>query len=100
MLQRQAALFGERPLLRIARRALDACAMRPQAVGAPRRARWRAAGVQRGDRVAVMCGNRIEFLEVFLGCGWIGAVVGADQHRVDGAADRSTSWPTAGRGCW
>ena len=21
-----------------------------------------------------MCGNRVEFLEIFLGCGWLGAV--------------------------
>jgi crotonobetaine/carnitine-CoA ligase len=30
--------------------------------------------VQRGDRVAVMCGNRAECIETVLGCGWIGAV--------------------------
>src|SRR5205085_2911299 len=34
----------------------------------------RAAGIGRGDRVAVMCSNRAEMLEVFLACGWIGAV--------------------------
>jgi crotonobetaine/carnitine-CoA ligase len=34
----------------------------------------RAAGIGRGDRVAVMCANRVELLEVFLGCGWIGAI--------------------------
>lgn len=33
-----------------------------------------AAGVRRGDRVALICGNRAEFLQVFLGCGWLGAV--------------------------
>ena len=33
-----------------------------------------AAGVKRGDRVAVVCGNRIEFLEVVLACAWLGAV--------------------------
>jgi crotonobetaine/carnitine-CoA ligase len=30
--------------------------------------------VARGDRVALMCSNRAEFVEVFLGCGWLGAV--------------------------
>ena len=71
MLHRQAALVGERPLLRIAGRqwshrdAAQAAALRASALA--------EAGVQRGDRVAVMCSNRIEFLEVFLGCGWIGA---------------------------
>lgn len=32
------------------------------------------AGVQQGDRVVLMCGNRPEFLEVFLGAAWMGAV--------------------------
>ena len=73
MLQRQAALFGERPLLRIAGRqwshrdAAHAAGVRAAALA--------RAGVQRGDRVAVMSSNRIEFLEVFLGCGWLGASV-------------------------
>ncbi len=35
--------------------------------------RLAAAGVQADDRVAILCGNRIEFLEAFLGCAWIGA---------------------------
>jgi crotonobetaine/carnitine-CoA ligase len=34
----------------------------------------RAAGIGRGDRVALMCSNRAELLETFLACGWIGAV--------------------------
>ncbi len=33
-----------------------------------------AQGIQAGDRVALMCGNRPEFIQVFLGCAWIGAV--------------------------
>ncbi|MDR7127312.1 ATP-dependent acyl-CoA ligase [Pseudotabrizicola sp. 4114] len=32
------------------------------------------AGVSKGDRVAIICGNRAELLQVFLGCGWLGAV--------------------------
>jgi crotonobetaine/carnitine-CoA ligase len=73
MLQRQAALFGARALLRIAGRqwshrdAVTAAGVRAAALA--------RAGVQRGDRVAVMSGSRIEFLEVFLGCGWLGASV-------------------------
>ena len=71
MLKRQAALFGERPLLRIAgcqwshRDAMEAAGLRAAALS--------TAGVQVGDRVALMSGNRIEFLEVFLGAGWLGA---------------------------
>ena len=32
-----------------------------------------AAGIRRGDRVALMT-NRSEFIEIWLGCGWLGAV--------------------------
>jgi crotonobetaine/carnitine-CoA ligase len=34
-----------------------------------------SAGIAAGDRVAVFCANRPEFLALFLGCGWIGAVI-------------------------
>jgi carnitine-CoA ligase len=34
-----------------------------------------ATGVERGDRVAVMCENRIELLDAWLGCAWLGAVL-------------------------
>jgi crotonobetaine/carnitine-CoA ligase len=33
-----------------------------------------AAGVQQGDRVAIICGNRPEFFEAFLGAAWLGAI--------------------------
>jgi len=33
-----------------------------------------AAGIRPGDRVALMCSNRPEFMECFLGCAWLGAV--------------------------
>lgn len=72
MLRHAAGRHRERPLLSVAgtswthREAADAAARRASAL--------RAAGVSRGERVALMCGNRVEFLETFLGCGWIGAV--------------------------
>lgn len=71
MLQRQAAEFGDRPLLSIAGTRWT----HGEAAGivARRAATLRRAGVQRGDRVAVMCGNRVECLELVLACGWIGA---------------------------
>lgn len=71
MLQRQAELFGSRALLRIAGSEWthgDAAR-----VAAARAGALAAAGVARGDRIAVMCGNRVEFLETFLGAGWLGA---------------------------
>lgn len=72
MLQRQARLFGARMGVQLpgASWPHDELAH----VAARRGAALLAAGVQRGDRVAVMCGNRAEFLETVLGCGWIGAV--------------------------
>lgn len=33
-----------------------------------------AVGIQPGDRVAIMCGNRVEFLTAFLGAMWLGAI--------------------------
>ncbi|MCC8962511.1 ATP-dependent acyl-CoA ligase [Bradyrhizobium sp. Pear76] len=33
------------------------------------------AGIKPGDRVALMCSNRVEFLQVYLGCAWLGAIV-------------------------
>lgn len=32
------------------------------------------AGIGRGDRVALLCSNRAEFLQMLLGCAWTGAV--------------------------
>lgn len=34
----------------------------------------KTAGVEAGDRVALMVTNRMEFLEVFFGCAWLGAI--------------------------
>jgi len=72
LLGRQAALYRDSPFLRVAGHQWshqDAIA----AAGA-RAAALAQAGVARGDRVALMCGNRLEFIEVFLACGWLGAV--------------------------
>ncbi len=72
MLRRQAERFTGRPLLGLAgstwlhQDAAEAAARRAAAL--------QAAGVGFGDRVALMCSNRVEFLETFLGCGWLGAV--------------------------
>jgi crotonobetaine/carnitine-CoA ligase len=72
MLRRAAERFGSQRLCSISgtqwshRDAAEAAARRAGAL--------RAAGVAHGDRVAVMCSNRAELLEVFLACGWIGAI--------------------------
>ncbi len=67
----QAERYGDRLFLSIA----GARWSHGDAVGAAARcgAALRRAGIERADRVAVMSSNRVELLEVFLGCGWIGA---------------------------
>jgi len=72
MLARQAALFGGRPALRLGAARWTHADAAP--IAARRAGALRAAGVGRGDRVAIMSSNRAEFLEAFLGCGWSGAV--------------------------
>ena len=72
MLIRQAERFADRPLVRCGDAVWSYAQTRNEA--ARFGATLRAAGIQRGDRVALICSNRIEFLQAFLGCAWIGAV--------------------------
>jgi carnitine-CoA ligase len=72
MLRRQAACFADRPFLAMAGSTWSHADTARAAAG--RAAALQAAGIVFGDRVALMCGNRIEFLEAFLGCAWLGAV--------------------------
>ncbi|HEY2621324.1 MAG TPA: ATP-dependent acyl-CoA ligase [Acetobacteraceae bacterium] len=72
MLRRQAMLYGDRRLVEIGgqpRSFAETLELAARFGGT-----LRAAGIERGDHVAVMCGNRPELLQVYLGCGWIGAV--------------------------
>ncbi len=72
MLERQAQRFAEHPLVAMGDTAWSfADAARIAAESAQVLA---AAGIGPGDRVALMCGNRPEFLRVFLGCAWLGAI--------------------------
>ena len=72
LLQRQVDRYADRPLIIISgatltyRQALDLAARSASALA--------NAGVAPGDRVALMCGNRLEFLAVYLGCAWLGAI--------------------------
>mgnify|MGYP001030251931 FL=1 len=59
-------LFSDRRSHYTGRQALHAASTRAGALA--------AAGVKKGDRVALLCANRIEFLDIMLGCGWLGAV--------------------------
>jgi crotonobetaine/carnitine-CoA ligase len=60
-------LFSDRRTTWTAQQAIEAAARRAGALA--------AEGVKRGDRVALLCSNRIEFMEVVLGCAWLGAIV-------------------------
>ncbi len=73
LLRRQAERFGARPFLSID--GVQWTHADPVVHAAARAGALKAAGVTRGDRVAVMCANRIEFFETVLACGWLGAVV-------------------------
>jgi crotonobetaine/carnitine-CoA ligase len=72
MLSRQAEHFATKPLVS----AGDTTWTYAQTRDAAARfaGTLRSAGIKPGDRVAVMCSNRIEFLEVVLGCAWTGVV--------------------------
>lgn len=88
MLRRQADRFGERALGSVARR--EWRHREAAAADSTRAVALRAAGVGRGDRVAIMCANRVEFLNV-PGLRLDRRRVGADQHCVDGPRRSSTT---------
>jgi crotonobetaine/carnitine-CoA ligase len=73
MLTRQAERYGDRILVRAGgtswgyRQAVE--------IAARSAGRLQAAGLRPGDRVAMLCTNRAEFLEIFFGCAWFGAIV-------------------------
>lgn len=72
MLRAQAALYGDRVLFACGdtrwsyRETVDIAARTGGLLA--------AHGIARGDRVAILCGNRPEIMQLVLGCAWIGAV--------------------------
>jgi carnitine-CoA ligase len=72
MLERQARAFGDRPLLRIGDVSRSYAQVRDAA--ALTAGRLRAAGIEKGDRVAMMCHNRVELWDLVVGCMWLGAI--------------------------
>ena len=72
MLRRQAERYGDRRLVTIGSVSMtytDTLAAAAGYAGA-----LAAAGTKPGDRVAIMCGNRVELLLTILGCAWLGAI--------------------------
>ena len=72
MLKRQAARYGDRPLFVCDGKTWSYA--RVEDIAARSGGRFAAAKIAKGDRVALLCGNRTEFIELFLGLAWIGAV--------------------------
>jgi crotonobetaine/carnitine-CoA ligase len=72
MLSRQAGRYGERPVVTIGGRTFTHIGLRDAAAG--HAAALAAAGIEAGDRVAIMCGNRAELLLAILGSAWLGAI--------------------------
>jgi carnitine-CoA ligase len=73
MLQSSARRFGTRTLFRIGEVAWSFADMPGLAAAAA--GRMREAGLQPGDRLAVMCPNHAEFVELYLGCAWSGVIM-------------------------
>src|SRR5919199_1304136 len=72
LLERQASVHGERLLLKapgVNRSYADVRDAAAATAGA-----LAAGGITPGDRVAAMCPNRVELLDLVLGCAWLGAV--------------------------
>jgi carnitine-CoA ligase len=72
MLARQARRYGSRPLF--AAGDVTWSFVETAQVAARFAGTLAAAGIRPGDRVALMCGNRAEFMESLLGCAWLGAI--------------------------
>jgi crotonobetaine/carnitine-CoA ligase len=72
MLQRQARRYGDRTLFKCGGTSWRFDEV-PE-VAARFAGTLTTAGIRPGDRVAIMCSNRPEFLEAYLGCAWLGAI--------------------------
>lgn len=72
LLEIGAERFGDKPLLRFDDLERSFTEVRDEVAAAA--GTIAEAGIARGDRVAMMCENRIELLDLMLGCAWLGAV--------------------------
>lgn len=72
ILKRQAERYGDKILFNCAGETLtfsDACKEAALWAGV-----FANTGIVKGDRVAIFCSNRPEFIKIFLGCAWLGAI--------------------------
>ena len=72
LLELQAQRHGDRPLVRVGGIERTVAGMRDAAAATA--GRLAAAGVRPCDGVASMCENRLELLDLWLGCAWLGAL--------------------------
>jgi crotonobetaine/carnitine-CoA ligase len=72
ILTRQAERFGDRVLLLAGETRWTYA--QTAAIAAASARTLINAGIKPGDRVALMCSNRAEFLQVYLGCAWLGVI--------------------------
>ncbi|MBA3329677.1 MAG: AMP-binding protein, partial [Actinobacteria bacterium] len=72
LLQRQAARYGKRSLLACGNERLTYAGTRDAVARIA--GDLRTAGIEPGDRVALMCPNGLELLLTWLACGWLGAI--------------------------
>jgi len=72
LLQAQAERWGDKVAARVGDRELTFADLPDFA--ARRAGALSAAGIGSGDRVAALCSNRLELLELILACGWLGAI--------------------------
>jgi len=73
MLQERSERFGDAPLVTASGRTLSFREARELASGFA--SALAEAGISRGDRVALICGNSLDFVTVMLGVAWLGAVL-------------------------
>ena len=73
MLQEAARLHPDKPHLTIGERTMSFSQCRDRAAAVA--GQLAARGIRPGDRVALMCRNRIEFVEFLMGCFWLRAIV-------------------------
>ena len=72
LLDHQAATFEQRALVRVGNVELSYREVRDLAARSG--GRLLGTGIAAGDRVAMMSENRLELLELILGCAWVGAI--------------------------
>jgi crotonobetaine/carnitine-CoA ligase len=72
LLERQAGIYRDKPLLRFGQVERTFGEVRDAAARAA--GNLLAGGVGPGERLAIMCENRIELLDLVLGCAWMGAI--------------------------